>query len=69
MSRYYNRVVVAKYRSKCSFCWQKTIKKRSHFGLLVHQGFTVYAFCDVFVNTCEGRVHALNPLCLSDFRR
>lgn len=41
MSRYYNRIAVANYRSKCSFCWQKTIKKRSHFGLLVHQGFTV----------------------------
>ena len=42
MSRFYNRIVVANYHSKCSFCWQKTIKKRSHFGLFVHQGFTVY---------------------------
>ena len=50
MSRYYNRIAVANYRSKCSFCWQKTIKKRSHFGLLLHQGFTVlpllWRFCE-----------------------
>ena len=50
MSRFYNRIVVANYHSKCSFCWQKTIKKRSHFGLFVHQGFTVlrhlWRFCE-----------------------
>ena len=38
-------------------------------GFSVTKGSPFYVICDVFVNTCEGRVHALNPLCLSGFRR
>ena len=37
-------------------------KKSVHIlGFSVTKGSPFYAICDVFVNTCEGRVHALNP--------
>ena len=39
----------------------------SDFCFLKGSPFDV--ICDISVNTCEGCVHALNPVCLSDFRR
>ena len=48
---------------------QNPYRKSVHIlGFSVTKGSPFYAICDVLVNTCEGRVHALNPLCLSDFR-
>ena len=48
---------------------QNPYRKSVHIlGFSVTKGSPFYVICDVFVNTCEGRVHALNPLCLSDFR-
>ena len=49
---------------------QNPYRKSVHIlGFSVTKGSPFYAICDVLVNTCEGRVHALNPLCLSGFRR
>ena len=58
------------------FAWEhhkileNPIEKSIHIlGFSVTKGSPFYAICDVLVNTCEGWVHALNPLCLSGFRR
>ena len=59
--------------SFCPFraCCLRLLQRKSvHIlGFSVTKGSPFYAICDVLVNTCEGRVHALNPLCLSGFRR
>jgi len=59
-------------KSFCPFraCCLRLLQRKSvHIlGFSVTKGSPFYAICDVLVNTCEGRVHALNPLCLSDFR-
>lgn len=63
------------FASTTKFAWehhqkiQNPYRKSVHIlGFSVTKGSPFYAICDVFVNTCEGRGHALNPLCLSDFR-
>ena len=59
--------------SFCPFraCCLRLLQRKSvHIlGFSVTKGSPFYVICDVLVNTCEGRVHALNPLCLSGFRR
>ena len=64
------------FAATTKFAWehhqkiQNPYRKSVHIlGFSVTKGSPLYAICDVLVNTCEGRVHALNPLCLSDFRR
>ena len=59
--------------SFCPFraCCLRLLQRKSvHIlGFSVTKGSPFYVICDVSVNTCEGRVHAMNPLCLSGFRR
>lgn len=58
------------YLSKHTSYWKTPHKRSIHlsdFCFLKGSPFDV--ICDISVNTCEGWVHALNPVCLSDFRR
>ena len=57
------------YLSKHTSYWKTPYIKSVHLSdFCCTKGSPFHAIFDVFVNTCEGRVHALNPLCLSDFR-
>ena len=59
------------FASTTKFAWEHHQKIQNPYRKSIHimdfsvtKGSPFYAICDVLVNTCEGRVHALNPLCL-----
>ena len=58
------------YLSKHTSYWKTPYIKSVHLSdFCFLKGSQFDAICDISVNTCEGWVHALNPVCLSDFRR
>ena len=58
------------YLSKHTSYWKIPYIKSVHLSdFCCTKGSPFDAICDIAVNTCEGWVHALTPVCLSDFRR